>query len=267
MPFSVIQPSKSDITTTYNLQISSKLTPHTGIMPGLANRRNKVCCLAREPPSPDALSPRPASAKFHDKYGSVDKYYLKDTSSIVSPPITQATASDLVSLQVISSRRCSADVSADEHTLRDNNPDHINQLHRSRLSLSSLNLAVLKKNLRKHLSKDSGILKRRSQSSIGQSEEEVGRRAELRRIRQKRIEAEMSDAFYETDLESSETIATSGAQDKPAWVAGSTLSLLKLDLPALEMPTLDLPTLSPMLRYVQHDIPSPSSLLISLLEA
>ena len=72
---------------------------------------------------------------------------------------------------------------------------------------SSGSLVSVKGRLRKHLSRELKIPRRRSRSSVGTSEEGIERRAELRRIRQKRIQDELSSEFgYDSDAKSLQTI-------------------------------------------------------------
>lgn len=72
---------------------------------------------------------------------------------------------------------------------------------------SSSTLRTVKERLKKRFSRDSALSKRHSRSSIGTSEEEIERRAELRRIRQKRIQEELSnEGIYDDDAKSLSTI-------------------------------------------------------------
>jgi hypothetical protein len=61
-------------------------------------------------------------------------------------------------------------------------------------------LNAVKSKLRRHLSRDSGLRKRTSRSSVGNSEAEAARREELRQIRKKRIQDELGDRLeYDDD--------------------------------------------------------------------
>ncbi|KAA8574369.1 hypothetical protein EYC84_005850 [Monilinia fructicola] len=74
--------------------------------------------------------------------------------------------------------------------------------------LSSNTLKSVKSRLKKTFSRESGIAKKNDKrKSIGTSEEEVERRKELRRLRQKRIEEELSyDDEYDEDAQSMSTV-------------------------------------------------------------
>lgn len=73
--------------------------------------------------------------------------------------------------------------------------------------LSSNTLKSVKNRLMKTFSRESGIAKADKRRSIGPSQEEVERRKELRRIRQKRIEEELSyDDGYDEDAQSMSTV-------------------------------------------------------------
>ncbi|RAL64490.1 hypothetical protein DID88_001965 [Monilinia fructigena] len=74
--------------------------------------------------------------------------------------------------------------------------------------LSSNTLKSVKSRLKKTFSRESGITKKNNKKrSVGTSEEELERRKELRRLRQKRIEEELSyDDEYDKDAQSMSTV-------------------------------------------------------------
>ena len=81
--------------------------------------------------------------------------------------------------------------------------------------------------LRKHISRESGPSKRLSRASVGQSEEEIERRAELRRIQKKRILEELSaDDGYDDDAKLLSTlpgVPASISKRRATWATGDFL--------------------------------------------
>ena len=116
---------------------------------------------------------------------------------------------------------------------------------------SSSTLNVVKQKLKKHLSRDSALSKRHSRSSVGTSEEEIERRAELRRIRERRIREELSnEGLYDDDAKSissvPETTMPSGKLNLALWVPGDTIPFQALATPMLDYPTYAFPELAPL---------------------
>jgi hypothetical protein len=116
---------------------------------------------------------------------------------------------------------------------------------------SSSTLNAVKQKLKKHLSRESALGKRRSISSVGTTEEEVERRAELRRIRHKRIKEELSnEASYDEDAKSLSSIVDADISlahtSQSSWVPGEALPLPRLLTPALAYPSLPFPELPPL---------------------
>jgi hypothetical protein len=116
-------------------------------------------------------------------------------------------------------------------------------------------LDAVRSRLKKHLSQDSGITnsKRHSRASVGTSEEEVERRAELRRIRQKRIQEELSqEGVYDDDAKSISTVEgpvapnMSAMQKRASWTSGDVYPLPALALPMLRPSELIPPESQPM---------------------
>jgi hypothetical protein len=80
--------------------------------------------------------------------------------------------------------------------------------HAPKTKRSSGNLKAVKDRLKKHISRELRVHKGHSRSSVGTSGEEIERRAELRRIRQRRIQDELSNEFnYDPDAKSLPNIA------------------------------------------------------------
>ena len=119
---------------------------------------------------------------------------------------------------------------------------------------SSSTLKSVTQRLRKHLSKDSALSKRLSRSSVGTSEEEVERRAELRRIRERRIREELSnEGVYDDDAKSVPSMAgahtPSDREFSGSWFPGEYMPLPSLPPPGLPYPAIPLPQLSPLDKY------------------
>jgi hypothetical protein len=118
---------------------------------------------------------------------------------------------------------------------------------------SSSTLKAVTRKLKKHFSRDSALNKRHSRSSVGTSEGEIERRAELRRIRQKRIQDELSfegvhddDAKSDTSVLISPTLLPAAKNGHTSWTPGLFVPLPLLTPPALPLPRLSFPHLSPL---------------------
>ena len=107
---------------------------------------------------------------------------------------------------------------------------------------SSSTLDVVKNKFKKALPAELILSKRNSRSSVGTSEEEIERRAELRRIRQKRIQDELSsESAYDEDAKSLSTIAagvgaSQGKKTRHMWPTGDFLPLPLSTTPAYPFP-------------------------------
>lgn len=151
-----------------------------------------ACCLSRHPPSPDGDAPRPA---------------------VSSPPFFKLNASqEVFPASWSSGSRLSKpeDAAAIEAIFEEDKSDQRVEHAKTVSKKPSSTLSAVKSRLKKHLSRDSGIVpnpKRLSRASVGTSEEEIERRAELRRIRQKRIQEELSqEGIYDDDAKSLSTV-------------------------------------------------------------
>jgi hypothetical protein len=116
---------------------------------------------------------------------------------------------------------------------------------------SSSTLKSVTKRLKKHLSRDSALSKRHSRSSVGTSDEEIERRAELRRIRERRIRDELSnEKVYDNDAKSVSSIVgthtPSDGKNPRSWAPGDYIPLPSLTCLALPYPTVPFPHLSPV---------------------
>jgi hypothetical protein len=144
--------------------------------------------------SPETLGPRIIRRRNPSRPLFVSSQYGKTGSPCHSSSTTISRLSkqeDIAQLQAIFEA--------------ENNPSKDGCGPKSRKSSSSL--VSVKNRLKKHLSRELKVQKRHSRSSVGKSEEEVERRAELRRIRQKRIQEELGNDFsYDSDAKSLPTI-------------------------------------------------------------
>jgi hypothetical protein len=118
-------------------------------------------------------------------------------------------------------------------------------------SESSNTLKTVTSKLRKHLSRDPGVSKRLSRASVGTSEEELERRAELRRIRHRRIQEELSgEGIYDEDAQSLHSVIVTCSYNQQNYCPSLLSPARPLELPQLEVSPLKLPEL--FLPPVQH---------------
>lgn len=82
---------------------------------------------------------------------------------------------------------------------------------KAKMSFNTLNAVAnaMTTKLRKHFSRDLALSKRLSRSSVGNSEEDIERRKELRRLRDKRIQEELSMDNFDDDAASLSTVVSS----------------------------------------------------------
>jgi hypothetical protein len=154
------------------------------------------CCTSKKPPSPDGLPTRPAD---------------------ISKTVPAAEPLHVASWSTASGfSKDAAELRAIFETGDPDSDDEIDEFMPKKKTSSTL--TAVKTKLRKHFSRDSGISKNRRHSSIGQSEEEVERRKELKLLRNKRIQQELSnDIAYDDDAKSLSTVATGKGTPKSRW--------------------------------------------------
>ncbi len=225
-------------------------------MPSIAIRSSTVviksssnCCIGRSPPSPDALPTRPMSSPLG-----------QTSNTMLTDPIPSWTTKDAEELQAIFEEGFEAETKDAKPTAMDKPVgnfklkaisqgdvfDSEEELDAIQPKKSSSTLRAVTEKLKKHLSRDSGLRKRYSRSSIGTTEEEIERRAELRRIRQRRIEEELShESIYDDDAKSLSTIPINTPLQMST-TPGTPLPLPTATPPLLPCPTLVLPELSPV---------------------
>ena len=174
------------------------------------------CCLTRKPPSPDGLAPRCVPSASSNSPSRLRKSLLKDFPSL-SAASRLSKPEDIAELQAL---------------FEDGKDSIADSQGRVKARKSSSTLNAVKKRVKKHFSFDSGVSKRHSRTSIGTSEEEVERRAELRRIREQRIRDELSNDIYDSDAKSLSTIPAlnsySNRGKRSTWSSGKHLSASSL---------------------------------------
>ncbi|RDL37763.1 uncharacterized protein BP5553_05196 [Venustampulla echinocandica] len=192
-------------------------------------RGSSHCCTNGDPPSPDGGPPRPT----------------------VSSKVTQRANRD--NLSSCSTGKAEAVVlcSISEADKADTDDEGINNAVKVRRRSTTLSSVTQK--LRKHLSLDSALLKRRSKSSVGTTDEEADRRAELKRIRNRRIQEELSnEQIYDDDARSLSPISGGGRS-----LGKSTQSSMRAQAPSEASPLPPLHTCSSVYRTLSiHEPPS-----------
>jgi hypothetical protein len=222
-------------------------------MPSPVIKRSSGCCLSRDPPSPDGLAPRPAisaasstrrPSKDHiPSWTTIDAAQLQaifEEDAVVplaedSPEVKSKAKGKLVSILEGDKSETDTELKSEE----------------IKAKKSSSTLKAVTQRLKKRLSRDSALSKRHSRSSVGTSEEEIERRAELRRIRERRIQEELSnERIYDDDAKSVSFMAgvhaPSNKKSPPLWIPGDYIPLPSLATPALLYPELSFPHLSPL---------------------
>jgi hypothetical protein len=215
--------------------------------------KSSSCCIGRHPPSPDGLAPRLASSS------------VSSGRRVSKEHIPSLTTSDVAQLRAIFQEDTVTPLPEEGSEVKphkgkgkltsilegDKSDSDIEMKVvdvKSRKSSSTLKSVA--KRLKRHLSKDSELSKRHSRSSVGTSEEEIERRAELRRIRERRIREELSnEGVYDPDAKSvSSMVDAQTPSDRKIpnyWAGGGYIPLPSLTPPALSYPSIPFPFLSP----------------------
>ncbi|KAI6709317.1 hypothetical protein JHW43_008162 [Diplocarpon mali] len=198
------------------------------------------CCAGRAPPSPDCVPSRPVIPGTNAK-GTKDhipSWHSVDTTEL------RAIFEDTMPSDPCRANHITHKSSAKFREIleggKEVETDTESELIQTKRSSATLKAVTQK--LKKHLSKEDGVSKRLSRASIGTSEEEVERRAELRRIRERRIREELSnEGIYDEDAKSlPSTPGTPPKDDRPsAWVPGDFVPLPHLSPLRLPAPGLD----------------------------
>jgi hypothetical protein len=203
--------------------------------------KSSSCCIGRHPPSPDGLAPRPASSS------------VSSGKRVSKEHIPSLTRSDVAQLRAIFEEDTIPPLPEEGPQVKphkgngkltsilegDKSDSDIEmRVVDVKSKKSSNTLKSVAKRLKKHISKDSELSKRHSRSSVGTSEEEIERRAELRRIRERRIREELSnEGVYDPDAKSVSSIVDaqtpSDGKIPNYWAAGGYIPLPSLTPPAL----------------------------------
>jgi hypothetical protein len=211
------------------------------------------CCTCRQPPSPDSVPARPIVSQ-----GLTPPKVARD-------PVVSWTAAEAAELRAIFEED-DKDVGAEIIQVKHNSTNKLkaillrkdagSETASERLNLArspTSTLTAVTQKLKKHLSRDSALNKRHSRTSVGTSSEEVERRAELRRIREKRIKEELSsEGLYDDDAKSLASIADANTPLENKSQSSLTPGVLPnldppyLDSPFLEYPSWPFPVLEPL---------------------
>ncbi|TVY64187.1 hypothetical protein LSUE1_G009805 [Lachnellula suecica] len=200
--------------------------------------KSETCCSSRQPPSPEGLAPRVISQ-------------VLTAPKVARDPVTSWTQAETAELRAIfeeDGKDAEAEILQVKHNSAhklkeilladESDSDHLSMRLNIRKSNTNTLVAVTQK-LKKHLSGDFAIKKRHSKSSVGTSEEEIERRAELRRIRTKRIQEELSnEGLYDEDAKSLTSVADANIaknnKSRSSWTPGDALSPPSLTPPHLD---------------------------------
>ncbi|CZS98739.1 uncharacterized protein RAG0_07345 [Rhynchosporium agropyri] len=199
------------------------------------------CCTSRTPPSPDAVPSRPAIPAVKPKNrvskDHVPSWISADTKELRAM-FEEADVTDPCSAKHIS-RKDSAkfrEILEGDKFITDSDFEGV------KTKKSSSTLQAVTQKLKRHLSKDEGLSKRHSRNSVGTSEEEIERRAELRRIRERRIREELSnEGIYDDDAKSVPSPPDTPLKNdrKSSWIPGNYVPLPVLFPVSLPLPELD----------------------------
>jgi hypothetical protein len=168
--------------------------------------KSSSCCIGRDPPSPDGLAPRPADS-LASSGRRVSKEHIPSWTTADAAQIRAIFEEDTITPlpeegpQVKPHKGKGKLVAILEGDRSDSDAE--TKFVEIKSKKSSSTLKSVTKRLKKHLSRDSALSKRHSRSSVGTSDEEIERRAELRRIRERRIREELSNGgVYDNDAKS-----------------------------------------------------------------
>ena len=151
------------------------------------------CCISQDPPSPEGFPSRPVKLS-------------KDAMPVAS----WSTESHLSKPQDVAELRALFE--------GDNSDTDEDESRVIKAKRSSTTLDAVKSKLRKHLSRESALSKHRPRSTVGNSDEEIQRRKELRLIRDRRIKEELSsEGAYDHDAKSLSTLATENSPHREPW--------------------------------------------------
>ncbi|QSZ31555.1 hypothetical protein DSL72_001122 [Monilinia vaccinii-corymbosi] len=181
---------------------------------------SSACCTSRQPPSPDAVSPRPMRSPSVTPANTLRKSPRKASNPRIEELQTQVHSWSSgtktehgTEIRAIFEGQCFSDSDKENEIVvvnegESDEDDEDERRQEVKPMISSNTLKSVKSRLKKTFSRESGITRKNDKRrSIGTSEEEVERRKELRRLRQKRIEEELSyDDRYDEDAQSMSTV-------------------------------------------------------------
>lgn len=218
-------------------------------MRGLFVKSN--CCTSNHPPSPDGLGPRPipslVSAGKRPSKDHIPSWVTVDATELQAI-FEDADAADLCRAKHVTHKAIPAPGELSDLDKYDSDKLYV-LAEQVEAKKSSNALKAVTQKLKKALSKEGELSKRHSRSSVGTSEEEIERRAELRRIRERRIREELSnEGIYDDDAVSVPSMpGTPLKNDRAsAWIPGNFVPLPCLTPPVLDMPMLPYPALDPL---------------------
>jgi hypothetical protein len=216
--------------------------------------KSSSCCIGRDPPSPDGLAPRPADS-LASSGRRVSKEHIPSWTTADAAQIRAIFEEDTITPlpeegpQVEPHKGKGKLVAILEGDRSDSDAE--TKFVEIKSKKSSSTLKSVTKRLKKHLSRDSALSKRHSRSSVGTSDEEIERRAELRRIRERRIREELSnEGVYDNDAKSVSSMVSThtppDGKNPRSWAPGDYIPLPSLRSLALQYPTVAFPHLSPL---------------------
>ena len=224
-----------------------------GAMPSKDGKSSASCCTSRTPPSPDGDPPRPAVSLSKSQNQQMGEIVSSGSTGAAEAaelrPIFEANPFDTEAEKDKAIGEVKVAISSKFRTvLLGDKVDADGEWEQMKPRKSTNTLNAVKHIIKKRLSRESALAKRRSVSSVGTTEEEVERRAELKRIRHKRIKEELSnEASYDEDAKSISSVAegdtTRGPTVNASWVLGDPLPLPHLLGPSLSYPELPYPEL------------------------
>jgi hypothetical protein len=164
-------------------------------------KNSSSCCKGDQTHSPGGLAPRPVAQFAPHLVKAIAKTQAQSRTSTDVHELRAIFKEEIMDKTSVSnpSKNCSEPDDVSDQELSTSEQD----LRPDKHPRCSHPLKDVAKKLKKHLSIESALSKRYTRSSIGTSEEEVQRRAELRRIRQRRIQEELSNENgYDDDAKS-----------------------------------------------------------------
>jgi hypothetical protein len=220
-------------------------------MPSTRGKKSSTCCVGRDPPSPDGPPPRPATSAVRCER-RVSKDHVPSWTAADRAQLQAIFENTTTSLSEVRRQQKSNDKGKLVAMLEGDKSETDTEVKFEEIQTkkSSSTLKAVAQRLKKRLSKGSELSERHSRSSVGTSEEEIERRAELRRIRERRIREELSnEGVYDEDAKSVSSMAgahtSSDKRDSHMWIPGDYIPSPALTRPTLPYPALPVSHISP----------------------